>query len=270
MADVRTSSGAQLLTQFLDDQIAALVSIEPMLRQFDLPRVARLHPLLMCMLEDTISIRLLGSDARTNQTYVIARALVEGCTNYCYLLLYNEQEFTDYIDYSLNKAGRRIIRAIEVDGTVKARIGLKDGTVEFPSHIQQAIAKFTSERGREKTRWTNVSLPERAAAVEARVKSSGLFVALLTIYADASEALHGTLYGSLFHLGVYDYGAVPHNQESLDQRRYTTLSCIYLMSGGLLDTLFRVLVEIGNAYCKVYAEESNIRFRTVSAQTGLV
>lgn len=269
MADVRSSAGAQLLADFLDAQILALVSIEPVLKQSEVSRVARLHPLVMCMLEDAISVRILGSDSRTNQTYVIARALVERCTNYCYLLLCNEQEFNDYIDYSLNKAGRRLDRSIEVDGTVKARIGLKDGSVELPPQVQQAIEKFTSERGREKTRWTNVSLPERAAAVEAHVKGSGLFMALLTIYADASEALHGTLYGALFHLGVYDFGAVPHDQESLDQHRYTTLSCLYLMSGGLLDTLFRVLVAIGETYCTVHAEESRKRFRAVSHQTGL-
>ena len=253
MADVRT----------------ALVSVEPVLRQSDLPRVARLHPLVMSMLEDAISIRLLGNDSRTNQTYVIARALVERCTNYCYLLLCDEREFTDYVDYSLNKAGRRIDRSIVVDGEVKARVGLKDGTVELPPQIQQAIAKFTSERGREKTRWTNVSLPERAAAVEVRVGASGLFMALLAIYADASEALHGTLYGALFHLGVYDYGAVPHDQDSLDQHRHTTLSCLYLMTGGLLDTLFRALAAVGETHCAGYAEESKKRFRTVSFQTGL-
>lgn len=269
MADVRTAAGAQLLATFLDAQIRALVSIEPVLRQSEIPRVARLHPLAMCMLEDAISIRLLGDDSRLNQTYVLARALVERCANYCYLLLCHDQEYTDYLDYSLNKAGRRLDRAIEVDGTVRARIALRDGNVELPPQIQQAIAKFTSERGREKTRWTNVSLPERAAAVEARVKASGLFMALLTIYADASEALHGTLYGSLFHLGVYDFGAVPHNQETLDQHRYTTLSCLYLMSGGLLDTLFRVLVEVGEQHCTIYADESQNRFRAVSVQAGL-
>jgi hypothetical protein len=57
------------------------------------------------------------------------------------------------------------------------------------------VAKFTSERGREKTRWTDVSLSGRAAVVDAKVGKTGLFMCLLTVYADASEALHGTLYG---------------------------------------------------------------------------
>ena len=98
----------------------------------------------------------------------------------------------DFVDYSLNKAGRRADRAIEVDGDVKVRISMKDSDVEFSEDVRKAISKFTSERGREKTRWTNVSLPERAAAVESRINHSGLFVPLLTIGADASEALHGT------------------------------------------------------------------------------
>lgn len=263
------SPAPNCLHDFLASRSPLLVRIEPVLRESDLPRVSLLHPLVISMLEDAISIRLIGNDVRTNQTYVIARALVERYTNYCYLLLCDDKEFTDYVDYSLNKAGRRLDRSIEIDGEVKARIGLKDGAVELPSQIQQTIAKLTSDRGREKTRWTNVPLPERAAAVEARVKASGLFMTLLTIYADASEALHGTLYGALFHLGVFDYGAVPHDQQSLDQHRYTTLCCLYLMSGGLLDTMFRVLVDVGETYCTTYAEESKKRFRTVSVQTGL-
>jgi hypothetical protein len=38
---VRTAAGAQLLATFLDAQIRAVVCIEPVLRQSELPRIAR-------------------------------------------------------------------------------------------------------------------------------------------------------------------------------------------------------------------------------------
>lgn len=35
------------------------------------------------------------------------------------------------------------------------------------------------------------------------MESTGLFMTMLMIYGDASEALHGTLYGATFHIVQY-------------------------------------------------------------------
>lgn len=269
MREVQTQEGAALLARFLDEQILSFVQIEARLRDSLLPRVARIHPVLVSIIEDAISIRLLGDASRLNQAYVLLRALLERVTNFCFLQLCSDEEFGDYVDYSLNKVGRRTDRSIEANGQMQARIALKDGAVKLPPEIRAAVAKFTSERGREKTRWTNVSLPERAAVVEAKLGKSGLFIALLTIYADASEALHGTLYGALFHLGVYDFGSVPYDQESLDRHRYSTLSCLYLMSGGAMDTLLSLLSFAGEPNAVGVSQASNLRFKEASMDCGL-
>jgi Family of unknown function (DUF5677) len=266
--EVQTQEGAALLARFLDEQISSFVQVESLLRDSPLPRVARIHPVLVSIIEDAISIRLLGDASRLNQAYVLSRALLERVTNFCFLQLCTDEEFRDFIDYSLNKAGRRTDRSIEANGQVRARIALKDGALELPPEIRAAVAKFTSERGREKTRWTNVSLPERAAVIEAKLGRSGLFIALLTIYADASEALHGTLYGALFHLGAYDFGSVPHDQEGLDRHRYSTLSCLYLMSGGAMDTLLCLLSSVGEPNTVAVAKSSSLRFKQVSLECG--
>ena len=147
---------------------------------------------------------------------------------------------------------------------------LKDESLELPPEIAAAVAKFTSDSGREKTRWTNVSLPNRAAVIEAKLSGTGLFISLLTIYGDASEALHGTLYGAIFHLGAYDVGAVPHDQESLDRHRYTTLSCLYLMAGGTIDTLLSLLLAIGEQSVNEAASASKLRYRQATVECGLV
>jgi hypothetical protein len=76
-----------------------------------------------------------------------------------------------------------------VHGEKKARVALQNGDYELPPAIDAAVAEFTSKRGREKTRWTAVSFPDRAAVLEAKLGNTGLFMSLLTIYADASEAL---------------------------------------------------------------------------------
>lgn len=151
---------------------------------------------------------------------------------------------------------------------MKARIVLNGGDFELPPEISAAIAKFTSDRGREKTRWTNISLPDRAAVIEAKLGNTGLFMSLLTIYADASEALHGTLYGAVFHLGAYQ-ASPPHDQASLDQHRHQTLSALYLMAGGGIDTLFSLLASLGDSHFKDVALASNNAFKEAAIATGL-
>ena len=269
MADVQTLEGAKTLAGFLDGQISQLVQLEGIIRESNSPRVARLHALFASIIEDAISIRLLGEAARLNQAYIISRALLERLTNFCFLQLCTEAEFNDYVDYSLNKVGRRLDRNIEANGHEKARIALQGGDFELPPEIAAAVAKFTSERGREKTRWTAVSLPDRAAVVEAKLGGTGLFMSLLMIYADASEALHGTLYGAAFHLGAYDIGTVPHDQQSLDRHRYSTLSCLYLMAGGAIDTLLSLLCVLDDPAYSRSALASKNAFKIAAVHTGL-
>lgn len=269
MEKVQTAAGEATLAGFLDEQIRSFIQLESLLRDSGVPRVSRLHAVLAAIIEDAISIRLLGNDARLNQAHIIARALLERITNFCFLQLCTDAEFNDYLDYTFNKIGRRVDRTIEADGELKARIALKDGAFELPPEIAAAVAKFTSERGREKTRWTNVSLPERAAVIEAKLGRTGLFMTLLTIYADASEALHGTLYGAVFHLGGYDVGAVPSDQESLDRHRHSTLSCLYLMAGGAMDTLLSLLQVLGEPSTQQAAAISKRAFKRAVIEAGL-
>lgn len=266
---VQTAEGEAALASFLDQQIRRCIQLTPSVQDSKLPRVSRLFAIFSAIIEDAISIRLLGSDARTNQAYIIARALLERVTNFCFLQLCAEAEFNDYLDYTLNKAGRSLDRSIATGGELKARITLQNGAFELSPEIAAAVAKFTSERGREKTRWTNVSLPDRVAVLEEKLKRTGLFMSLLTIYADASEALHGTLYGAVFHLGAYNVGSEPTDQVSLDRHRHATLSCLYLMTGGAIDTLISLLDSIGETYAGQAAAESKAEFKRTAIEVGL-
>ncbi len=265
----QTRRGADLLDTFLSDQIAAFIDIERNLMTSTLERVSRLQPLFVAVIEDAIAVRLLCSDGRLNQAYVISRALLERAANYCFLQICSDDQYRHYLDYSLNKAGRRIDRSIEAGGEVQAKLYLKDGPLILPPAIQAAIAKFTSQRGGEKTRWTTISLPDRVAALEAKLGGTGLFMSLLTIYADASEALHGTLYGALFHLGTYDVGSVPHDQASLDAHRYSTISALSLMAGGAMDTILAALAHVGEQVVNSAAAASKMRFLNSAREAGL-
>lgn len=266
---IDTEEGCELLADFLDRQINRLIELEPDLRRSQVGRLSPIHPLYSSIIEDCISIRLLGQNGRLNQAYILARAFLERMINYCFLQLAPDDEYENYIDYSKNKAGRRLSRSIEVYGEVKAKLEYRKGEYELPSDIREAIEKFTSEKGREKTRWTKLGLPERAAVLEKETGKSGLFMHLLSIYGDASEAIHGTLYGALFHFGVYDPGSTPHDQDSLDKQRFSTLSMLYLVCGSTVDTLLSLLLHIGVESVQEAASESDADFKVVAVKTGL-
>lgn len=268
MTIVNTHAGSQIMAHFLDSQVQRLVDSVGAISRSNQPRVARLYAIYSAIIEDAISVRLLCESTRTNQAYIVSRALLERLTNFCFLQLCTDVEFSNYVDYSINKAGRSLDRSIETNGQVKARIALNSGDLELPPEVNAAVDKFTSERGREKTRWTTVSLPDRAAVIEAKLGNTGLFMSLLTIYGDASEALHGTLYGAAFHLGTYEISP-PHDQASLEQHFHQTLSALYLMAGGSIDTLFTLLASIGEGAFDAAAQASTNAYKEAAIATGL-
>lgn len=268
MTIINTHAGSKILALFLDGQVKLLVENVSAINQSNQSRISHLYAIYSAIIEDAISIRLLCENGRTNQAYIISRALIERVTNFCFLQLCTDAEFSDYLDYSLNKAGRSLDQSIEANGQVKARLALNEGDFELPPEIRAAIAKFTSERGREKTRWTNVPLPERAAVIEAKLGNTGLFMSLLTIYANASEALHGTIYGAVFHLGAYE-AKPPHDQVSLDYHFHQTLSTLYVMAGASIDTLFGLLASLGDEAFDAVAQASKNAFKEAAIATGL-
>jgi hypothetical protein len=268
MSVVQTAEGEHLLGFFLDEQISRFAELRLAISASSQPRVARLHALYVAIIQDAISIRLLCEDGRTNQAYIISRALIERVTNFCFLQFCTDSDFTDYLDYSLNKVGRSLDSSIEVGGQVKARVALRGGDFELPPEIASAVAKFTSERGREKTRWTSLSLPDRAGVIEAKLSNTGLFMTLLMIYGDASEALHGTLYGATFHI-CSSPGLFPHDETTLERSRHEAVSALYLMNGGAMGTLLDVLKVVGEAAAEPFATASKKALKKAAIDAGL-
>lgn len=268
--NIDTEKGMLILAKFLDKQISLLVEIEPLLRNHSNKLINALHPVYSSIIEDAISIRILGENTRLNQCYIISRAFLERLINYCYLQVCDESELNAYLSYSKNKAARNLSREIHAEGELKAKIEYGEGKYILPEDMEEAVKQFASTKGKEITRWTKVSLPDRANMVDKKAKRSALFMHLLTIYSDASEAIHGTIYGSLFHLGAFSPGSKPHDQASLDKHRYSTLSMLYLLTAGTIDTLISFLHHTGVDGLEEAEKMSNSSFREASKNVGLL
>lgn len=265
--DMETQEGMLLWKKCFRKHIELLTKYEISVRECQNERAIKLYPLFSSIIEDSISLDILATNFRLNQCYIISRALLERVINFCYLLYSPEEEYESFVAYTKNKAARGLSRKIEIGGQKKVSLEFAGGEFELPQDYRDAVEKFTSENGREIPRWTKLNIEKRAIFLDEK-SGRNLLLHVLMIYGDASEALHGTLYGALFHLGIFSPGSIPKDQESLDRNRRNTLSFLYFMGSAAIGVLLFCLkenrVELSEAYAKADA-----LFKDAAEESGL-
>lgn len=144
-------------------------------------------------------------------SYMVSRGLVEGATNYCFLLQCEQEQFDKWVVYSRQKAFRLLDRSTSA-GDLKFKIpnsGTPDPK-EIPG-LQDDLDRFTGAKGGEKTRWTDLTIEQRLERLmsykpENKSVVNVLLIALTTVFDIGSEALHGTLLGSGIQWGLSPMG----------------------------------------------------------------
>lgn len=210
------------------------------LKHLDDARLGELYPLLFSIWHTGTSISLLAMHLHVSECYILARALLEKIINYTYLLSCDEQEYLLYVEYTKQKAYRVLDRSFTSGETkVHLRWSGSINLEEYPE-LKKTVDQFTSARGKPKTRWTSKNL---SAMVESISNKGGLEIgylmfAILWIYDDASEALHGTLYGSTFHVGTFQ-GKLPSSKEELKRTWNEQFSALFLTLGTCVHTLIQ-------------------------------
>lgn len=174
------------------------------------------------------------------EAFIVARAFLERLVNACYLLVCDEKEFKDYVDYSMQKVYRSLLTKRKAYENIGHDVPVPDMS-RIPI-VAEGLKKFTSHRGKEITRWTTLRIEKRINLIGQRVKGfqSTVFLAAVGfLYEDASEAIHGTLYGSLFITGIF-YG-VPTKE---DGERYLSglRTMMFMLLGVLVDGLLHTAV----------------------------
>ncbi|WP_447839066.1 DUF5677 domain-containing protein [Aeromonas salmonicida] len=265
--DMETEEGMLLWRECFHKHIELLITYEISVRECQNERAIKLYPIFASIIEDSISLDILAKNYRLNQCYIISRALLERVINFCYLLYSPEDEYESFVAYTKNKAARGLSRKIEIGGQKKVSLEFSGGEYELPQDYRDAVERFTSENGREIPRWTKLNIEKRAVFLDEK-SGRNLLLHVLMIYGDASEALHGTLYGALFHLGAFSPGSIPSDQESLDQHRNNTLSFLYFMGSAAIGVLLFCLkenrVELSEAYTK-----ADSLFKEAAEDSGL-
>lgn len=218
-------------------------------------RLNSIYPLIDSIQTSAHAISALLRQGLITESYILSRAYLERIVNACYLLVCDQSAFDNYVEYSMQK----VQRATGTRRMAYAAIGKEIVTPDFSKIpiVAKGLKKFTSVRGKEITRWSTLNVEKRIEFIQQRNEefNSKLFLAISRfIYEDASEAVHGTLYGALFHSGIFSGMKNPENGEAyLNSTRKT----LYMLLGLLKEGLFVVATQYGSTETFVSQSQEN-------------
>jgi DNA-binding transcriptional regulator/RsmH inhibitor MraZ len=176
---------------------------------------------------------------------ILGRAFIEKIINFCYLLVCDNDEFERFMKYTVQKSYRKLDRSVIV-GTSKMQMKFS-GSIDINRNrlLQESLKEFTGPKGREITRWTKVKLEDRIRIITEKSKLKGgvFMLNLLNIYEDASEALHGTLYGCAFHIGAFEPNIDKNNPQEVRANIYKRTTLLLWTFGILFHVTVLLLSE---------------------------
>lgn len=201
-------------------------------------RVDSLYLLVFSMYDTAEAVGILIANQKINEAYIMARALLERIVNYIFLLYCDEEDYKRYLSYTKQKSYRVLKRNVRV-GKLIAELKWKGRpSLENDPELQKAIDLFTSKRGKTLTRWRGKNLLEMLDIVSQKtdIDVKPLMLGLLAIYDDASEALHGTLYGTIFQIGIFTRGSLRSKKQIIGSV-HGQLSVLLLALGACINSL---------------------------------
>ena len=206
-------------------------------------RISKTATLLMSGGQTGVAFLQLASQVEnfTSESVMLARAFMETITNFCYASICDEKEFRAFLlhpiykyyfkvgYYSMEEANSYTNYEEHAEAIRQKRKELKHIPI-----VQEALAMFSETKPNLK--WTKKNLNERIEALEKWGKFLDVFFSLNRIqyYSDASELLHGSLYGCTYELGVFDPAFDPTNEEKLSKQLYKDSACMIIHLGTLI------------------------------------
>ena len=257
--------------QFFGAELMLLKEVVPKIKD---ERLAQAATLLLSSGQTGAALLQLAwqTDTFTTQVSMLARAFMETVTNFCYASICDEKEFRAFILHPIykqyhNLALHRLEDSFEKKAENKAEREKKQADFKKNPLVQEALTIFSETKPN--LNWTRKKLHERIAAIQQWGKLLDAFFTISKIqyYSDASEALHGSLYGCTYDvLGTFDKDSGRLDEEELNKKLYKSNACILLHLGMLIHESFTLIsytnniVEIWNHSYKNRARALNLLF----------
>jgi len=179
-----------------------------------------IQPLLHAIAEDCRATLLLEKAQLLNQTILVQRALIERIINTCYLVAGGAPEQARYLREP-------------VVGTA----GLPGGT---PEEIVEAARQYDPSSA---APVITPNLHERLDVIqrELDLPKDSFLVPVASVFSSASQILAGSLYGQVFHLGLFQRSAESRSAERISAHIREEFCFLFLTDIGLLDSMFKAI-----------------------------
>ena len=232
-------------TQFLSSELMLLKAVVPKIKGERLAKAGVL--LLSCGQTGAALLQLANQiEAFSRESAMLARAFMETITNFCYVGICDEQEYRAFILHPIYKHYHNVgYPKMEDDfdfehHTILAR-KLKQEKLKKVPIVQEALAMFSDTKPN--LSWTKKKLHERIEVIQTWGKLMDVFFTINKIqyYSDASEALHGSLYGCTYNLGTFDADFNYAKEYELEKKLYKDSTCVLLHLGILVHQSFTLI-----------------------------
>ena len=117
-------------------------------------RLSAMYPLLKSLVTSGQSITILIRNECISESYILSRAFLERIVNICYLMICDEKDFDDYVDFSKQKVIRSLHTKKKAYENVERIVPLPDLS-KIPE-ISKVMDKYTSERGKRNHKMDNI------------------------------------------------------------------------------------------------------------------
>lgn len=232
-------------TQFFALELMLLKDAVPKITDDKLAKAAIL--LMSCGQTGTALLQLANqTDSFTKESAMLARAFMETITNFCYIGVCDEKEYRAFILHPVYKHYHNVgfpkmednLDLITENASARKK---KQEKLKKKAIVQEALTFFSETKSN--LNWTKKKLHERIEIIEKRGKLLDVFFTINKIqyYSDASEALHGSLYGCTYHLGMFDLEFDRQNELELNKKLYKDNASILLHLGMLIHETFTLI-----------------------------
>jgi len=174
-----------------------------------------------------------------NEAVMLARSFIEKIINFCYLMVCDDEDFEKFVLHALYKSYKNLDRCRR---TEKYNLGIKfTGKIDIEKNpnLKKALELFPKD----KMHWTKLDINKRVNCIGKKTDINiGIFLLdTLSIYSDASEALHGSLYGCSFHTFVFDPTIDHTNKEEVEENLQKNITLLYWQLGSMIHEVIKFL-----------------------------
>lgn len=236
-------------TQFFGSELMLLKEAIPKITDEKLTKPAVL--LISCGQTGAALVQLAyQTNNFTSESVMLARAFMEKLTNFCYVGVCDEKEYRAFIlhpiykhyhNIGFPKMGDNFDWTIEnITASIAARKAKQEKLKEIPI-VQEALAIFSDTKTH--LLWTKKKLDERIEVIKKWGKLLDFFFTInkLEYYSDASEALHGSLYGCTYGTGVFNPDFDHTKEDELNKKLIKENTCVLLHLGMLIHETFTLI-----------------------------